>query len=182
MVNESIALLLAFVRNWASGNVFKLFYEEGHVELYIYDDKIKKVRKVAVPTIKEIIKSSVGIDDLITGAYVAGEDIPKYHLVYFNPEDFKIYKASKKSKDTAKVLGMVTKDVKENESVNVVSSGTVTLDYDLVYNPNDTLYLHINGQFTNELPDIGEYITRIGKVISSREIDLDIGDPIYNAG
>ena len=109
-------------------------------------------------------------------SYIAGENVEKYNVVKMN-DDGKVVKASYLDLvDKERIVGIILDSGNMNDIINIQSFGRLSND---LWNWDTTkpIFLGDNGQITQDVPSSG-FLLRLGNVISSDEILINISIPI----
>jgi len=107
----------------------------------------------------------------------AGEIIGSHKIVKLADDGLVYYASCDNINDIGRILGMSLNSANSGGMVRILTFGRIS-DTSFVFNTNKSIFLGLNGQIVQDIPAEAVFIQRLGKVLKTDEILIDLDEPI----
>ena len=121
--------------------------------------------------------SVLSVTDSVIVEKVAGSTIGSHKIVKLGSDGLLYYASCDNLSDVDKIVGLSLNSANYGEAVKVLVFGRIS-DTSFNFDTEKPIFLGINGQIVQETPQSALFIQRIGKVLRSEEIIIDLDEPI----
>ena len=166
----------------------KISVSEQNLKIPIVERNLKVLIQGLIPCLKTPIVEQnfkvliqglipYSISENVIVEKVAGETIGSHKIVKLGDNGYLYYASCNVLDDVNKILGLSLNSANVGENVRVLIFGKLS-DSSFNFNIDKPIFLGINGQIVQEVPETAVFIQRLGKVLRNNEIMIDLDEPI----
>ena len=133
--------------------------------------------KVLKTTIQGVIPYTLVSSEKVVVEKVAGETIGSHKVVKLSNDGYLYYASCDNLGDVERILGLSLNSADPGGSVKVLTFGRCE-DISFNFDVSKPIYLGRNGTVVQDVDDGAKFIQRLGKVLKSDEILIDLDEPI----
>lgn len=134
-------------------------------------------QKVLKAAVQGVIPYFLVSTERVVVEKIAGEVIGAHRIVKLGDDGKVCYASCNEIGDVGRILGMSLNSADVGHTVRVLTFGRCE-DSSFSFDVTKPIFLGLNGQIVQELPGEAVFIQRLGRVLKSSEILIDLDEPI----